>query len=90
MNLPVYAIRDKKANSFNPPVCASNDVVMCRALAEQVISKRDNLMAFAPDDFELFRVGSFDIESGVLTSEPVKLFVANVAEVVSNYGYKKE
>ena len=85
MKLPVYSIRDVKGESFNQLTIGSNDHVMMRSLAENLISRRDPIMAFAPSDFVLYRVGTFDINTGVI--EPVNpiVYIATASEVMSNY-----
>lgn len=85
MKLPVYSIRDVKGESFNQLTVGSNDHVMMRSLAENLISKRDPIMAFAPSDFVLYRVGTFDIEKGIIESENPIVYIATGSEVISNY-----
>lgn len=89
MIYPVYSIRDNKAGTFDPPVIAANDYVIQRNLAEQIISGNYRIINFAPSDFDLYRIGDFDLDKGVLIPKiPVEL-VAGCREVVDNYGYKK-
>lgn len=90
MIFPVYSIRDNKGNSFQQLLMSANDVVVMRSLAESLVMKRDVIMAFSPKDFDLYRVGKFDMDKGQMIPESPVVLVANCAEVLSNYGYAKE
>lgn len=90
MKLPVYAVRDVKQNSFLAPSVGSNDFVMARSFAESIASRRDPIMAFSPKDFDLYRIGEYDMDTGALTPIAPVILVVNAAEVLNQYDYKKE
>lgn len=67
MNLNIYSVRDLKA-SFGDVMMDVNDAVAMRNF--QVACSRENTpLHVKGSDFELYRVGSFDTETGVITPE---------------------
>lgn len=85
MILPVYAVRDVKSNSFLSPSVGTNDFVMARSFAESIKSRRDPIMSFSPKDFDLYRIGSFDMDKGLMIPlSPIEL-VVNGSEVLQQY-----
>lgn len=66
MKYPMYSIRDLKT-TFQSPMLAMND--------SDAIRSFDSLVRFEapykhhPQDFQLFRVGEFDLESGLILPE---------------------
>lgn len=75
----MYSVRDVKVG-FMPPTCDQSDI-SARRNFEFAINRSDNLMNFVPSDFDLFFVGQFDTDSGVITSEPVPKIVVSGASV---------
>lgn len=65
----VYAIFDRVAEEFGPPVCAVNDGVAIRMYRQSI---KD---AGPQDDYRLYYIGDFDTSSG-------KLIAADVPELV--------
>lgn len=61
--LNLYAVKDTKAASFSPPFTAQNDPVASRMCLASM-SGPDNLAATWPADFELWCVGTFNLEDG--------------------------
>lgn len=59
---PVYAIRDKKAG-FLQPMVDQNDETARRNFAYAIQHGDSIFMAF-PDDYDLYKIGEFDSESG--------------------------
>lgn len=86
MILPVYAIWDEKASSFNNIVVSSNDYVIQRSFAETVISGSDRLMKFSPRDFILYRIGKFNTGTGEMIPESPVVRLVDGSEVVNVYG----
>lgn len=65
MQLNAYSVFDNKAIAFIPPFFMVNDAVAIRNFADAV---NDPTHAFHknPDDYVLYRIGSFDDSVGVL------------------------
>ena len=66
----VYAIKDVKT-SFWPPHVQINDVSAQREFTNMVNSSRNEFMEQNFADCELWKLGEFDDQTGVITSAPV-------------------
>lgn len=63
-----YSVYDKVAESFGPLFQANNDRVAQRNFSNLMISQfNQNPKTFVPSDFELYMVGGFDNETGVMS-----------------------
>lgn len=72
MKVPVFSIRDLKAEAFGP-VFMQNTVGLASRMFGEMANSRDHSVGRHPDDFKLYQVGTFDDESGKLESlEPVR------------------
>lgn len=65
----LYSIRDAKT-SFMPLTVDVNDASACRNF-EHAVRQPESLLCSHSADYALYRVGSFDTDSGVVTSFPV-------------------
>lgn len=79
MNVSMYTYYDKKAGFYNIPFYAQNDDIAVRN-ATIFANQKDN--AILAEDLELYCVGSFDSESGVIVAFNKPRFVKNLIEVV--------
>ncbi len=61
----VYCIYDCAAGVFTAPTIDISDASAVRSF-RQAIANPASIMNFKPDDFVLYQVGSFDVESGKL------------------------
>lgn len=69
MILCVVAIRDAAANAYNRPFVVPHTGLAIRSFGQEVNRNApDNLMYSNPSDFELFELGTFDEETGSLSS----------------------
>lgn len=85
---PVYCIRDRKGSFWQPQV-HQNELSARRAFA-MLVNNGDpmNPVNFAPHDFELYRIGDFDSETGTFVSIEKKEFIVSGELLVGN-GYEK-
>lgn len=75
MKLEMFAIYDLKADSYQTPFFAVNSPVAERMFSAMKSDSTTMVYRF-PEDFRLFRVGEFDMVTGVFTvSMPQQLFV---------------
>lgn len=65
----IYSMRDKHTG-FVSPTFDLNDQSAARNFS-MALTKSDGVLGFAPSDFDLYRLGIFDTDSGVIT--PVQL-----------------
>lgn len=76
----IYAIRDLKVG-FLPCFTDTNDSVATRNF-KFACSRRESMYMAEPKDFDLFRVGSFDVESGRLEALDVPVLVCSAVDLV--------
>lgn len=72
----VYAIYDSAAHVFTAPTIDISDASAVRSF-QQAIANSGSVMNFKPDDFSLYQVGTFDVETGELKpfTPPSRLIV---------------
>lgn len=72
MKYPIISYKDNKVG-FMPPQCEQSEVAAIRGFSYALNSK-DGIMNFAPSDFDLYKVGFFDTETGLIEAfTPVML-----------------
>lgn len=67
MKYPVYSYRDAKVG-FGQPIVDSNDLSAKRGFA-YAINNSTGVMGFQPGDFDLYHIGSFDSETGMISGQ---------------------
>ena len=85
MTYGVYSIYDSAAGVFTAPTIDISDASAVRSF-QQAVANSGSIMNFKPDDFSLFQVGSFDVETGKLEplNPPSRLIVGSEGD------YRKE
>lgn len=70
VDLNLYVIYDSKSKSYRSPTAAKNDQVMIRELMSMLADPRQshNALLVSAEDFSLYRIGSFDYKSGLLST----------------------
>ena len=63
----IYAIRDNKVGTFAPPCLFENDASAIRAFGDLVSRDKDSLMHLHPEDFSIWCLGEFDVDTGRIT-----------------------
>lgn len=79
----VYSLFDRKLRQYGQLVVERNDFVVQRGLADGIKGASESLLARHPDDHDLYQVGQFDDESGVLVPMVPPRLVCNVQELVA-------
>ena len=75
MIYPIYSIRDVQTG-FMSPMVDMNDNSAARQFAH-TIKATDGVMHTQPSDFDLFKIGSFDTETGQLDAIwPIQLVMS--------------
>lgn len=69
MTMGVYTVYDKIADTFSPVQCANNDGHMARNFFAMIHQQSKESEIFRGEDYECYRVGSFDTDSGLLLSQ---------------------
>lgn len=80
MKYPVYSYRDLKV-AFGQPIVEMNDQTAIRGFA-YAINQNQGLMNFSPKDYDLYRIGEFDAEKGILIPEKVPVLVMSGVSAV--------
>lgn len=65
----MYTIYDTKAEWYDDPRCIRTDGEARRAF-EELAKDPNSKITKHPEDFLLYRIGSWDAENGVFTPEP--------------------
>lgn len=77
----LYSIKDAKSGNFANPFSSYNDQVAVRDFKILCKDKNpNNLVGAYPEDFDLFRVGSFDDKTGEIV--PCCEFISNGSSLV--------
>ena len=72
----VYSIRDKYTG-FMQPSLDVNDQAAVRNFANAIKSANDgSIMAFAPADFDLYKLGTFDSDKGIFETQIPEFIIA--------------
>lgn len=69
MLVNVYAVKDVKAG-FQAPYTRVNDQIAIRDFQNVARSPEPNKLTMNPEDFELWRLGTMNIETGEIKSSP--------------------
>lgn len=81
MRFPVYSYRDKNVG-FGQPIVENNEMTAVRGFS-YAVNGRDGLMNFSPGDYDLYHIGYFDSEKGVLEPLSPVVLVASGSSVVN-------
>lgn len=82
MKKNIYAIRDVKSG-FLSPIVDDTDQQAVRNFSFSC-SKSDTLLNFAPEDYSLYFLGTFDTESGKISSSNLPELVIQASDLVSH------
>lgn len=77
--LKVYSILDDKAQCFNTPYFAQNDLVAGRSFSDLCNDSR-SLVSQHLGDFHLYCLGEFDDEKGILKSYDMPIFICHAMQ----------
>lgn len=81
MKINLYSLKDTKLGKFCQPFTAPNDEIAKRMLNSTINAGGNNIAEY-PEDFQLFKLGHYEEDTGELTTE--NEFIANATE------FKKE
>jgi len=65
----VFAVKDRAIDSFLPPVAYVAEGQATREFKDE-IEREGSPMRAHPDDYDLYRIGTFDDQTGKYTNEP--------------------
>lgn len=64
-----------------PPQCDQNDQTAIRGFAYAI--NNNNVMNFSPKDYDLYKVGEFDVDKGVINALKVPVLIASGVNVIN-------
>ena len=74
---PVYAIRDAVSGSFGQLLVESNEQTARRSFR---YGCREGIMNYSRDDFSLYHIGTFNVDSGEFVSLPIPQLVCKASD----------
>lgn len=80
MIYPMFAVRDVNVG-FNAPMTDVNENTAKRNFTFAINDPNNGVMHFAPKDYDLYKIGTFDTESGLLLPEPVPVLICSGVSV---------
>jgi len=83
MKLEAFSLRDVKADVFAAPFFVPNQAIAIRLLSQLVLDQRADLGKY-PQDFMMFRIGTYDTDNGLLCACPVELVCSAVSCLPQN------
>ncbi len=86
MKLAIFAVRDVKTSQYGNPMFLQADGQAIRSFQDECNrADAQNMLYLHPEDFELFKVGWFDTDSGLFeTFVPVSVAHAASLKLKSN------
>lgn len=81
MTKPIYCIRDLKVG-FMQLVCDDNDETAKRGFAMAMTAPND-IRGFFPQDFQLYKVGLFDTQTGLISCDSIPVLVMDGSAAAS-------
>lgn len=81
MKVNQYSIYDQTAEAFVQPFFMHNDGLAIRAFQDNVNSGDDNNIAKHPEQFQLYRLATFDDKSGIIEPLEAPKILANGLEL---------
>jgi len=79
MKLTVFSIFDEKAQTFSKPFFLTHKGEAIRVFSD-VVNDEKSMIAKHPEDYKLYKLGSFDDVSGVMESLPMPEFINNATD----------
>ena len=84
MKLNAYAIYDLVAQNFNRPYFLKTDAQATRSFSDEVNRpSEDNSLYKHPNDYQLFRLGEFDDDTGLIVPETHPVMVVSAASLTA-------
>ncbi|WMC01497.1 nonstructural protein [Microvirus D_HF4_340] len=86
MKLIIVAVRDIKTDVFGTPIFVNHQGAAIRSFGDQctgTVQNADQTLMQHPEDFELYKLGEYDDNTGEFSNEKIQLAVG------SNYRVKQ-
>lgn len=84
MKTKIFAVRDTAVESFMQPMFLQSEGAVRRSFADEVNrSAPDNVMFHHPEHFQLYYLGEYDNEFGILTPLSAPVFIVDAVSCKS-------
>ena len=80
MKVALYSYRDQLIG-FGMPIVDMNDSTAKRGFSMQM-NNPDGLQNFSPKDFDLYRIGYFETDTGVIEKEDIPVLICTGTSVI--------
>ncbi|WVR22148.1 MAG: DNA binding protein [Malazfec virus 6] len=77
----IYAIRDTRADYFNPPFF-NNTHGEAERNFQNLVNEKDSRIALHPADYDLYYIGDYDDKEGTIVPQKLPQLVASAASLV--------
>lgn len=84
MKLRMYSIFDKKSLIHHPPQFLYNTGHALRYFKSTVERQERSFMTDYPEDFDVYEVGSFDDQTGVVEKMDKPQYIVNMGELIDH------
>jgi len=74
-----FSIFDTKTGAWNAPFFQPNETAAMRMVS--LVMEGDNMLAKNPGDFQVYLIGQFSAESGILVGLTTPKFVCSLREI---------
>jgi hypothetical protein len=79
----IYALKDTAVQAFNTPMFMRSQGEMLRALQDEVnTDKTKSALAAHPEDYELYRLGEYNEDTGAITPEQPAVLIARAKDLL--------
>lgn len=79
MTYPIYSVRDLKGDFYAPRIDQNDDSAV--RWFTMTVNTPETLTNFAPSDFQLFLIGYFNSETGVITASELPQLIVSGSSV---------
>lgn len=77
----LYSVRDNKTAAYHRPFCSEHKNLAVRSFRTAVNDAGTELNKY-PEDFELFEVGEFEVETGMLKQFTAPVFICSAMSLL--------
>ena len=83
MKINLYSIRDEQATFGNPFACPTDGMAIRDFASAVNASPERSALAYAPNDFVLYRIGQFDLETAQVEPEKQAVYLKRGSELIA-------
>lgn len=70
-----YSVFDAAVQAYGNPIFFQTDAAAQRIFLSEIRESHDSLLSKSPKDFDLYRIGSFDTDTGVFKPEAAPVLI---------------